>query len=476
MDKKKISQLTQGTPLNTDVIPYVDLENNETKKAIKSELKGDQGDQGDAATLDVGTTTTGLAGTDASVVNVGSTSEAVFNFTIPRGDKGETGDTGDTGAKVTSVAFVDNNIVFTLDDASTVTLTDAKVELKGDKGDTGAKITSGEFVGDDLVFTLDDASTVTVTNAKIDLKGDKGDTGDTGDEVELRKTATHIEWKLSEETNWNELVALSELKGDKGDTGDDGEEVSLQKTATHIQWKLGDGDWQDLVALSELKGEDGVSFEWKGEWSAGTYDKDDVVERLGSTYIANKETSETPSGSATDWDLMAKKGTDGEGSGDMLKSVYDPAGGEKQVAFDDDARLSDDRTPTEHGNEKHSENYIADIESESIADLSDVDDTGKDTGKILKYNAISGNWEIGDDALLKKETIEIEVSDWTNEEATKTVSGLKSDSIVWVSPRPDSYNSYIDAQIRATSQDTNELTFKCEEAPTESIFINIAFE
>lgn len=46
---------------------------------------------------------------------------------------------------------------------------------KGGKGDIGAKAVSVEFSGDDMVFTLDDESTVTLEDAKIDLKGDTGD-------------------------------------------------------------------------------------------------------------------------------------------------------------------------------------------------------------------------------------------------------------------------------------------------------------
>jgi len=52
---------------------------------------------GSAATISVGTTTTGDAGTDASVTNVGTSEAAIFNFTIPRGDAGATGATGATG-------------------------------------------------------------------------------------------------------------------------------------------------------------------------------------------------------------------------------------------------------------------------------------------------------------------------------------------------------------------------------------------
>jgi len=48
-------------------------------------------------TVDVGTTTTGAEGTQASVTNSGTTHNAVFNFTIPKGDTGATGATGPQG-------------------------------------------------------------------------------------------------------------------------------------------------------------------------------------------------------------------------------------------------------------------------------------------------------------------------------------------------------------------------------------------
>ena len=50
---------------------------------------GDNGEDGAAATLRVGTVTTGDAGTDASVTNSGTTRDAVFDFVIPRGDTGK---------------------------------------------------------------------------------------------------------------------------------------------------------------------------------------------------------------------------------------------------------------------------------------------------------------------------------------------------------------------------------------------------
>lgn len=57
------------------------------------------GEAGTAATIEVGTVTTGEAGSSASVTNVGTKSEAIFDFVIPKGDKGDKGDTGPQGPK-----------------------------------------------------------------------------------------------------------------------------------------------------------------------------------------------------------------------------------------------------------------------------------------------------------------------------------------------------------------------------------------
>lgn len=48
-------------------------------------IMGQKGDKGDAATVDVGTATTGAPGSPVAVTNAGSTSAAVLDFTIPAG-------------------------------------------------------------------------------------------------------------------------------------------------------------------------------------------------------------------------------------------------------------------------------------------------------------------------------------------------------------------------------------------------------
>lgn len=58
---------------------------------------GPTGPQGIAATITVGTTTTGEAGTDALVTNSGTLEDAILDFTIPAGITGPTGPQGDIG-------------------------------------------------------------------------------------------------------------------------------------------------------------------------------------------------------------------------------------------------------------------------------------------------------------------------------------------------------------------------------------------
>lgn len=53
--------------------------------------QGPQGDPGAAATVMVGTVTTGEPGTDAIVTNSGTENAAVLDFTIPRGENGAEG-------------------------------------------------------------------------------------------------------------------------------------------------------------------------------------------------------------------------------------------------------------------------------------------------------------------------------------------------------------------------------------------------
>lgn len=134
----------------------------------------------------------------------------------------------------------------------------------------------------------------------------------------------------------------------------------------------------------------------------------------------------TPSGNA---DVATKKYVDDTvgagGGGDMLKSTYDTDddgyvnGAE---SLNDGANTASAADVSTHlaADSKHREindggsavtdiwsadkidtelsGKLSDITGESVGDLSDVDVTGVASNKVLKYNATSSAWEIGDDS------------------------------------------------------------------------------
>lgn len=78
----------------TLAVTYVDKGGtlaNSAKVSVQVRRTGDKGDQGAAATVAVGTVTTGAAGSSAAVTNSGTTGAAVLDFVLPRGATGERG-------------------------------------------------------------------------------------------------------------------------------------------------------------------------------------------------------------------------------------------------------------------------------------------------------------------------------------------------------------------------------------------------
>lgn len=132
--------------------------NGTTTATISDGVDGTDGEDGEAATITVGTVTTGNAGTDASVTNSGTTSEAVFDFVIPRGDKGDTGNTGATGAD----GYSPTATVTKSGNTATITITDKN-------GTTTANVYDGAAGVSDV--KVNNTSVVTSGVANIDLSG-----------------------------------------------------------------------------------------------------------------------------------------------------------------------------------------------------------------------------------------------------------------------------------------------------------------
>ena len=107
---------------------------------------------------------------------------------------------------------------------------------------------------------------------------------------EVRNNGTAIQWKYSDETDWRDLVALTELRGAAGEAGKDGingsdgsngadgkngingtngkdgingtdginaKNIEVQRAESYIQWRYEGDEWQSLVAIADITGPTG---------------------------------------------------------------------------------------------------------------------------------------------------------------------------------------------------------------------------
>lgn len=208
------------------------------------DIKGPQGDKGDSATITIGTTTTGNEGTNASVTNTGTSSDAVFNFTIPRGNTGAQGEAATINVGTTETISPGTSAEVSNSGTSSNAVFNFKIPRgeKGDTGDTGATpsinvgTTTTGNPGTEASVTKDKSSTE--TNVIFDFtipRGDKGETGEQGIKGDKGDTGVTFTPSVSQDgiiswTNDGDLKNPSsvDIKGDKGDAAT----VSIGSTVT----------------------------------------------------------------------------------------------------------------------------------------------------------------------------------------------------------------------------------------------------
>ena len=152
---------------------------------------------------------------------------------------------------------------------------------------------SGDGETEASKVTLKDGS-VTENHLSEEVKQKLEGIGQDGREVEFQKSDSHIQWRYVGQAEWTNLVALADIKGEDGytpqkgidyDDGEDGREVEIQKSATHIQWRYeGDSSWIDLISLTDLKGEDGYTPQKGTDYDDGT-DGKEVEFQKSTTHI-----------------------------------------------------------------------------------------------------------------------------------------------------------------------------------------------
>lgn len=247
--------------------------------------KGEKGDPGTAATITVGSTSTGAPGTNASVTNSGTSSAAVLNFTIPRGDKGDKGDTGATGspgaAATISVGTTTTGQPGTNASVTNVGTSSAAVLNftipKGAKGDTGATGAPGATGSPGAAATVSVGTTTTGqpgTNASVTNSG----------------------------TQSAAVLNFTIPKGDKGDNGNPGSAATIAVgTVTTLQ--PNQSAYVTNVGTSSAavfdigipKGEQGQAGSGSGDMLAADYDPNGTVQNAGGivAYVASEVPTKT---------------------------------------------------------------------------------------------------------------------------------------------------------------------------------------
>lgn len=155
---------------------YININTDDVWKCngLQWSLQGNmRGNTGSAATIEVGTV---IGGQTASVTNSGTSSAAVFDFVLPKGDKGDTGD-GLTASSTHS----GTNTVVTIKNAVTEATIDTFNVPDGQTGPTGNGIasiakTSTAGLVDTYTITMTSGSpvTYTVTNGADGTNGTNG--------------------------------------------------------------------------------------------------------------------------------------------------------------------------------------------------------------------------------------------------------------------------------------------------------------
>lgn len=204
----------------------------------------------------VNSTTTGAAGTSASVTNVGDEVNVMLDFVIPRGDTGATGPTGPTGPTGAAAGFgtptasVDANVgtpsvTVTASGADTAKVFDFDFKnLKGETGATGSKGDTGDTgngisdatLNSDYTLTLDFTDGTSYTTPSIRGKrgatgstGATGPQGPTGDAAGFGTVSATVDSNVGtpsvtvttsgSDTAKNFAFAFHNLKGEQGDAG-----------------------------------------------------------------------------------------------------------------------------------------------------------------------------------------------------------------------------------------------------------------
>jgi hypothetical protein len=253
------------------------------------------GPAGQAATIAVGTTTTGAAGSSASVTNSGTSSAAVFNFIVPRGATGATGATGPQGPQ----------------------------GVQGIQGTAGGSMAwRGVYSAIVEYYANDAVSYGSPASTYIAIATSTGATPD----------SSPLSWSLSAEHGEQGAQGIQGEQGIQGIQGFQG-----------YSGAQGPQGPQGETGATGSQGETGGTLAFKGAWSAFTnYSTLDSVTYNGSSFAAKLPSLNlppwvppaSPSGAQdAAWQMQAQKGSDGATGATGATGAEGPAGTTDHVAL-----------------------------------------------------------------------------------------------------------------------------------------------
>lgn len=193
-------------------------------------FNGQDGADGQAATITVGSTTTGAAGTNANVVNSGSSSAAVLDFTIPRGADGAAGRDGTDGSDgfspIATVSQTASGATISITDAQGTTTANITNGVDGTDGTDGSDgfspIATVSQTASGATISITDAQGTTTANITNGIDGTDGADGITPS-ITASATVSNttgipscVVSKTGTDANPNFAFAFSNIKGETG--------------------------------------------------------------------------------------------------------------------------------------------------------------------------------------------------------------------------------------------------------------------
>ena len=236
------------------------------------------------------------------------------------------------------------------------------------------------------------------------------------------------------------------------------------------------------------------------EYSAGkAYVLGNKVSFNGSSYVCTAATTGHAPTDTAYWLLIAKKGEDGKGAGDMLASVYDPKGKAQDVFQYADAKASEAKSAADTA-QTGLNTHIANKSNPHGVTAAQVgaDPKGTAASTVSTHNsstsAHSALFAKKQDRLTagtdyatpeqlttlktKAHKVSLTVAGWDSSTKQQTVSvgdvvADETAQLILPMPAAASMTAYNDAGIQCTAQAAGKLTFQCETVPTASIDVYV---